>query len=287
MKLAIMLTAAACGHSGGGVLVDGASGEDGSVDAAPVASRCTVTDDRAECSSHATTVTGLAVPRTVTFEVPLGTPPAAGWPTVVFFQGTSVPGSQAFAADSTATFGQYQLTRTIKALLDDGYAVVAPDALGDGTTAWETNIPPWSVTWTTSSDHLMMLALFETIASGQLGTLDADRLYAMGISSGGFMTSRMAVSYPGRFRALAVHSGSYATCSSTCTLPATLPTDHPPTLFLHGEADTVMPIGAMLPYRDQLATMGIAVSSDIDPVAGHEWIAGGIASVPAWFAQYP
>jgi dienelactone hydrolase len=265
---------------------DAGPNDGGASDAGTPASRCTVTPQRAECSSQTTSLTGLVVPRAVTFEAPLGSPPAQGWPTVLFFQGSLVPGSQAFANDRGASFGMYQLTRTVKALLDRGFAVIAPDAIAGGTIAWQTNIPPWSIAWTTSSDHALMLKLFDAIAAGDFGPLDSSRLYAMGISSGGYMSSRMAVSYPGKFRALVIHSASYATCSNTCSLPATLPADHPPTLFVHGQVDMVAPIATMLPYRAQLASMGIAVSSDISPDAGHEWLESAAASVPAWFEQH-
>ncbi|MFO0723096.1 MAG: PHB depolymerase family esterase [Myxococcota bacterium] len=269
----------------GGVIADG--GSSNSVDGgASEASRCTLSAARAECSHRETRLTAAGVARAVTYEVPIGTAPPQGWPTVLFFQGTTVPGSAAFAADQGARFGQYQLTRTVKALLDRGFAVVAPNALLDGTTAWQTNIPPWSLAWTTSADHALMLELFRALDAGEFGPLDTTRLYAMGISSGGFMTSRMAVSYPGKFRALAVHSGSYATCSNSCVLPRALPADHPPTLFLHGEADTTMPIAAMIPYRDRLAGMGIAVDSDIDSSAGHEWLESGATTIPAWFERF-
>ena len=41
-----------------------------------------------------------------------------------------------------------------------------------------------------------------------VGPLDPSRLLAIGVSSGGYMTSRMAVSYPGKFRALAIAAGA-------------------------------------------------------------------------------
>src|SRR5947208_14122972 len=99
------------------------------------------------------------------------------------------------------------------------------------------------------------------------GPLDASRRYAMGISSGGCMTSRMAVSYDGAFRAFAIASASYATCGATCTVPA-LPPDHPPTLFLHGGMDNIVPVSAMTPYRDELRADGRVVDAIIDANAG-------------------
>src|SRR5262249_10972497 len=157
------------------------------------------------------------------------------WPAVIYFQGSLVPGHTAFSASKTDPFGMYALTMTIKALLDDGYAVVAPDASTNGSLFWETNIPPFSLAWSGCPDDVLMNNLFSALAGGSPGPIDAARLYAMGISSGGFMTSRMAVSYPGRFRALCDHSGSYATCSDVCVVPTPLPSQHPPTLFLRGD----------------------------------------------------
>jgi predicted esterase len=101
------------------------------------------------------------------------------------------------------------------------------------------------------------------------------------------MTSRMAVSYAGKFRALAVHSGGYATCGTTCTLPATLPADHPPTLFLHGGADTTVKPSTMEMYRDELAAEGRTVKTVLDPSAGHEWLTAGPAEIRAWFDAHP
>jgi poly(3-hydroxybutyrate) depolymerase len=253
---------------------------------ASLTSRCQTTATSVICSKRELSLTALLVPRTVTYEVPLGTPPASGWPVVLAFQGSLVPGAQLFAAERSDLFGKYEATRTIQALLDAGYAVLAPNALLGGTTFWQTNIPPWSLLWTTSSDHAFMVAILQAIRGGAFGALDPDRLYATGISSGGFMTSRMAVSYRGRFRALAVHSGSYATCSALCIVP-TLPADHPPTLFLHGRLDPLVPVATMEAYRTALDRDGRETKTVINPTAGHEWIPEGAQAVTAWFNAHP
>ncbi len=249
---------------------------------ASLTSRCQATSSSVICSKRELSLPALLVSRTVTYEVPLGTPPASGWPVVLFFQGSFVAGSQMFAADRSDLFGKYQATLTIQALLDAGYAVLAPDALVGGATFWQTNIPPWSLLWNTSSDHAFMTSILQAIRGGSFGALDPDRLYATGISSGGFMTSRMAVSYRGRFRALAVHSASYATCSAVCLVP-TLPADHPPTLFLHGLLDPVVPVVTMEPYRTALLRDGRDVKAVINPTASHEWIPEGPKAVTDWF----
>jgi poly(3-hydroxybutyrate) depolymerase len=263
---------AACGGGHAGAATD--AGGDGSA----IASRCASDAMSITCPHETVTIGG----RTVTYEVPAGAAPAAGWPVVVYYQGSFVPGSQAFAAKMGDAFGAYQLTRTVRALLDRGYAVVAPNALGNGSEFWQTNVPPYAASWPGSDDDLFMNALLPALGDGTLGPLDPARHYAMGISSGGYMTSRMAVSYPGAFRALAIASASYATCGTFCTVPA-LPADHPPTLFLHGAADSVVPIATMTAYRDQLISDGRVATSIVNPTAGHEWLSEAVAAIPDWF----
>jgi len=249
-------------------------------------SRCEVTTSSVTCSRRELSLTALLVPRAVSYEVPLGTPPKAGWPVVFFFQGSLFPAALAFSGDKGSLFGQYNLALTVKALLDAGYAVMAPNALLGGTTFWQTNIPPWSLLWNTSSDHAFLMAIWKAMRDGKFGPLDSSRMYAMGISSGGFMTSRMAVSYPGTFRALAINSASYATCSALCLVPS-LPADHPPTLFLHGGLDALVPLPSMESYRDALMRDGHEVKTVIDRTAGHEWLADGVRAIPEWFATHP
>jgi dipeptidyl aminopeptidase/acylaminoacyl peptidase len=299
IALVFPLALAACGSSAdhasapspatpdGGSASDAAAGGAGSSDpdasatGSRASSACVVDASGATCEHMVTTVSG----RTVAYASPHGVAPAAGWPAVLYFQGSFVAGDTAFAAVPGAQFGMYQLTLTIKSLLDRGYAVVAPDA--SGSSVWETNVPPYAQSWSGSSDDVFMEALFAAMASGTLGRIDPARLYAMGISSGGFMTSRMAVSYAGRFRALADHSGSYATCSTLCNVPTPLPSDHPPILFLRGEQDMLVPGSSVTPYLDALVAEGHEARLVTDPAAGHEWLAAGVTAIPAWFDAHP
>lgn len=258
--------------------IDGGIAGDAANDGLQIGSRCSVTGPTMTCTSHTAQIGG----RVVTYEVPLGTPPAAGWPSVVYYQGSFIPGSRAFTAATTDIFGQYELTSTVAALLDRGYAVIAPNAQNNGSSFWQTNVPPYATNWAGCDDDLFIRQLIVATTDGTFGPLDATRRYAMGISSGGFMTSRMAVSYAGTFRALAIASGSYATCSNSCSVPA-LPTEHPPTVFLHGDADSTVPVSSMTPYRDQLVVDGHVVETVIHAGAGHEWLPEGKTAIPEWF----
>jgi predicted esterase len=130
-----------------------------------------------------------------------------------------------------------------------------------------------------------MKALFVAITDGRFGPLDPHRWYAGGISSGGYMSSRMAVSYPGRFRALIVHSASYATCGPVCTVPA-LPPNHPPTLFLHGEQDMLAPPSAMRDYEAALLDAGVPTRAVVDPTRAHEWLPVAPDEVLGWVTMH-
>jgi dienelactone hydrolase len=225
-------------------------------------------------------------PRDVHWQNPEGQPPADGWPVAILFQGSLFSPEYGWGAVAGTPFGAYYQAEVIHELLDAGFAVLTPEARFGGSTFWDTNIPPYSLSWTLSGDHEFMLDLFDELDAGTFGPVDTSRMYATGISSGGYMTSRMADAYPGRFRALAIQSASYAWCSGpACTVP-TLPEDHPPTLFLHGALDLTVPLYTMDLYHDDLADDGVEVRRVVDPNAGHEWLAVSPDEIAEWFLAH-
>ena len=53
-----------------------------------------------------------------------------------------------------------------------------------------------------SEDHLILRAIVDKFSSGDFGfKIDTSSMHAIGFSSGAYMTSRMAFSYSGLFRA--------------------------------------------------------------------------------------
>lgn len=257
----------------------------------PEPPRCADADEDVLSCSHETELllTGLSgfEPREVHWQVPTGTPPEGGWPAVMVFQGSLFSSEYSWESGPGASYGAYNQTRMIAALLESGYAVIAPEAHYNGSTYWDTNIAPWAYAWESSSDHRFILEIFEEIEDGTFGEINPERLYATGISSGGYMTSRMAVSYPGRFKALAIASASYATCAGyICYVPGELPFDHPPTLFLHGELDSIVPSYTMEDYAEELAEQEIPTRQIIDEEAGHEWLEATPEAVTGWFDSW-
>jgi predicted esterase len=131
--------------------------------------------------------------------------------------------------------------------------------------------------------------LFGEVSGGSYGSAsqyNMSKRYAFGISSGGYNSSRMAVTFNGssNFKALGVVSASYATCSgSICSVP-TLPSNHPPTKFWHGTADTTVPISTMRTYYNKLVSQGIPTAK-VEHSYGHQFTADDLGStgVKAWF----
>ncbi|MBN7796499.1 extracellular medium-chain-length polyhydroxyalkanoate depolymerase [Parahaliea mediterranea] len=237
------------------------------------------------CSYRSLTLpSGPLTSREIKYELPTGTPPPAGWPVVLLYQGSIFPVE--FTRDTNAPFGGYYEAKTIKTLLDNGYAVLAPRAPLE--LAWLTNSAGPATVYELTTDYEFLGNVMEHIALGGFGPLDASRKYATGISSGGYNTSRMAVSFPGEFKALVVHSGSYATClGPACVVPLSLPADHPPTFFIHGFIDTIVPWWSMDNYYDRLLWHGIETGRHTDLGGGHEWLPQSAGLVLNWFNSHP
>ena len=222
--------------------------------------------------------------RDVLYALPLGTAPKDGWPVAILFHGTAFTPEYYWDGSEDDALGHWNQLQLVKALLEAGFAVLTPRAevaLG----YWNTNVPPGSLSWATAPDNQFMLDLIAAIAAGDFGPLDADRLYPSGISSGGFMASRVATTYPG-VKAMAVHSASYANCGSVC-FPPTFESAHPPSVFLHGAFDAIVLVSSMEAYRDALVDAGVETETVIDPDAGHEWIDAAPETITSWFLEHP
>jgi poly(3-hydroxybutyrate) depolymerase len=268
--------------SGGAPTIPPPPGDGGVVRSNPA---CTITSDTAQCNSQTiVSLTNGADTRRIYWNTPAGTAPSGGWPAVVLFQGSVYGPSTSWnvALPRSTPFGGYNQVALIANLLDHGFVVVQPEAQGG--LAWNTND---GSSYDTSPDAVFMPELLDDITAGTFGSVDSKRLYATGISSGGYMTSRMAVSYAGKFRALAIESASYATCvGPLCAIPSVLPSDHPPTLFLHGDLDTIVPIATAKAYYQALVSNGTETQFIEDPAASHQWIDAAPTAVTDWFLRH-
>jgi len=98
--------------------------------------------------------------------------------------------------------------------LNQGYAVVAPYG-NKQLKGWQTNVRPYNNlgNWEESEDHQLLLEIEKMFQNEKFGfKIDLTRMHAFGFSDGGFMTSRMAFSYPNNFKSLSILSGGYYQC---------------------------------------------------------------------------
>jgi hypothetical protein len=254
----------------------------------PAASRCERSERVLSCPFMTITLTPdeLYGPRKVHWQVPLGAAPEGGWPAVILFQGSLLGAVGGWDGTPGELYGAEYQTRLIAALLDSGYAVLTPETRLDGATYWDTNVAPWSFAWESAPDHDLMLALFAAIDEGRFGEVSGQDLRAVGISSGGYMASRVGITYKDRIRAIAVQSASYATCGgSFCVVPS-LEGDHPPTLLLHGSFDVIVPEWTMRLYESALDAASIPHRVVVDPLADHAWLSVAPDEVVGWFTQH-
>jgi poly(3-hydroxyoctanoate) depolymerase len=256
-------------------------------DLPPAPPRCEQVDDTISCTYETQVLIGNATEgaREVHWQIPTGQAPAGGWPAVLLFQGSLYSAELSWEASAGDAYGAEHQTQLIARLLDNGFAVLTPETHLDGSTYWDTNVSPWNYAWTTSPDHELMLAIFAAIDEGTFGPLNGQQLYAAGISSGGYMASRVGITYTDRIRAIAIESASYATCSGALCLVPTLDASHPPTLLLHGGLDFVVPEWTMHLYESALESASVEHRVVVDPLADHAWIAAAPEEVTAWFMQ--
>jgi poly(3-hydroxybutyrate) depolymerase len=242
---------------------------------------CTAGESEVVCPPRVSQVMVNGVGRDVYWQEPPAEAPPGGRPLVIVFQGSWFgPTATWGTVKRDLAFGGFHQARLQVLLLERGFTVLAPSAVAG--VAWQTNLV--GVSWEGGTDKPMMDALLADVREGKYGPVDGSRLYATGISSGGYMTSRMAPAYPGTFRALAIQSGSWCTCAGVaCVLPDQLPADHPPTRFLHGRRDAVVPIGTAEPYLQKLSAQGLEADMIIDEEAGHAWFADSPARITEWF----
>lgn len=223
------------------------------------------------------------IEREIKYQLPVGEPPTAGWPVVLIYQGSFFPVE--FRRRSTDPFGGFYEVKLIKQLLESGYAVIAPRAAMN--LAWQTNILANATPYHLTTDYQFISRVLAAIKEGKFGALDSQRQFATGISSGGYNTSRMAVSFPGEFRALAIQSASYATClGPVCHVPLNLPIDHPPTLLLHGLLDLIVPEWTMKRYYRRLINNSIHTEQWVNPSEGHAWFEESPTKITEWFGRY-
>lgn len=223
---------------------------------------------------------GFVIGRMTKFQVPEGTPPPGGWPAALVFQGSFSP--VRFWRKDGSPMGLEFESDLVQQLLKSGFAVIAPNAmLGLG---WQTNLLPAGAPFGLTSDYILVESILNEIEKGTFGEINSNELFAAGVSSGGYNSSRMTLEFPGRFKAIAIQAGSYATClGDKCRIPSLLPKSHAPTLFIAGRKDELVPLTSVKAYYVTLKTSGVEVKMHVEKNGAHGWYKCSPQLILNWF----
>ena len=124
------------------------------------------------------------------------------------------------------------------------------------------------------------LDLYDALYGHLLAThcVDVERVFALGISSGGFFTSEVVCRHPERLAAAAVVSGAIETTRCDARMPI---------LFVHGPADTEVPIARGWHVRDFfLSQNGCGPRTAATSIAQCVQYADCSPGYPLWWCQH-
>lgn len=171
--------------------------------------------------------------------------------------------------------------------LKQGFLVIAPDSISP----YCKSAKQWDYT-TRSIDF----SFIESIFSWAEDSLGAEKIYIIGISSGGFMTERLAITYPKTINAVVIHSAgspdnAILETSGVCgvkfnTNTLSIPTTHPPTYLLHGQTDRIVDYEIGRNLYTGLVASGIKTEMYTKPMGRHQWFSEQNRTILEWLKKW-
>ena len=153
------------GSDAGMMIVDA-----GVVDTDAGVPRCTFYDSKVNCPPVITPLLG----RDVYWQFPSSPAPVGGFPAVIIYQGSLfAPASAWGEVPSSAVFGGFHQARLHALLLEHGFTVITPSALGG--IAWQTNS---GLPWDSTSDKTFIDGLLDAMRTGTFGPSASQRAVA-------------------------------------------------------------------------------------------------------------
>lgn len=224
MRLASMvLVMAACG--GGGSSGDDPPHGAPGVDAGPGADAAVVTVE--SCDGRTTqpvdsvwTIAVGGVQRSARVHVPASYDPAARTPVVINLHGRTGWAQQ-----------QANLSRAIAKSDAEGFIAIHPEATGSPT-AWNAGGGCCDPAYSNNVDDSGFIAALIDEAAARL-CVDADRVYVMGLSNGGYLAHRLACEHADKIAAIGPVAG-------VISMPTCNPVRPMPMLIVHGTADSIV-----------------------------------------------
>lgn len=227
--------------------------------------------------------------RLILCQEPHSIKPASGYPVLFLLHGAS---QYPFAWFLPFNLWSYHQSLFTQKALDAGFFVIVPSSgrpIRPGPHAWSSFIPEFSE----SEDLQLFQSLFSWIENQSIA-LDSNQVFCAGFSSGGFMTSRLAKVFPDRFSAILVHSGAdadsitftYKGPEFDCESPQEYPENHPPTLVVHGQKDTLVPYECGVHFYQELQRNNINSTLLTVEEKGHIWLTSISEDMIRFFQSY-
>lgn len=217
--------------------------------------------------------------------------PEGGFPVVLMSHGSLAP-HQAYRPQEINVlggsvelpFGGYNEARLVHGLLESGYAVMFLEA--ELSMVWTTNGPLVRHLPQLTSDHYFLRKLVQVINNGEIADVNPAMKFALGISSGGYNTSRLAHEFPEEFEAVVIQAaGQMKNLGPIFTATSDVAANHPATLFMHGAMDTIVPINPALEYYNALKAADVESYFGIFD-GGHAWNDEAPSMIANFFNQF-
>lgn len=221
LSFVLVALVAACGTEspgmeidGGATGSDGSSGGSGSDDAPPAMATCT--GKQAQPVDATWTVGG----RQVRVHVPASYDPATATPVVVNLHGWSGDSLQ-----------QQTISKMLAASDAHGFIAIHPDG-HDSPRGWNAGVCCGAAATSGTNDTAWIGSVLDEVESRMC--VDTNRVFATGLSNGGFMSHRLGCELADRFAAIAPVAGVVGISSCNPSRPVAV-------MHIHGDADPLIP----------------------------------------------
>lgn len=223
------------------------------------------------------------------YKAPASTPPEDGYPILFIFHGAV---QHAFSWFLPINPWTKQQNMFLEDAIEDGFFIVAPESRRPyliGPRSWDC----FEKDISKNKDLQLIENIINWLNNSNL-PVDMNNIFAAGFSSGGFMCSRIGYALSDKFNALSIHSG--VNCESIkitifgpvfdCETSLDLPDNHPPTIIVHGQKDSVVPFDCAIHFYNELVRHGIDVNITIAPTGQHIWLSQFNDEILDFFKNY-
>ena len=216
-------------------------------------------------------------------------PPDEGFPALILLHG-AVQHAWAWFSNS-GKWGREQ-TKFTESALDEGYFVIALDSkrpVWPGPRAWDA----FSKEIENNEDLQLLDSILNWLNNSNLN-VNVSNVFCVGFSSGAFMCSRIGQTFGSKIKGLVIHSGANVdTLEITwkgpffnISKPLNISANHPPTLIVHGNKDSLVRIECGLHLFNDLQRAGIDSEILVLENGEHIWLNEFTGNILDWIDSH-